>query len=111
MLYLDKLLTQIAYPLSLSLLPLLLLWRHWRRSDLTILVLAVAWLWVWSLPVVVVSGGVANGAPRRRRACSSCGPSVSRKGPCCWRATAGIEKSQEREAKSMRNEQEGGADG
>ncbi|SCZ67211.1 YdcF family protein [Thiohalomonas denitrificans] len=56
MLYLDKLLTQIAYPLNLSLwlslLALLLLWLHWRRSGLTILVLAVAWLWVWSLPVV-----------------------------------------------------------
>lgn len=66
MLYLDKLLTQIAYPLSLSLLPLLLLWRHWRRSGLTILVLAVAWLWVWSLPVVVVSGGVAWWRGERR---------------------------------------------
>ena len=56
MLYLDKVLTQLAYPLNFSLcvalLALLLLGWRWRRMGLGLLVTALAWLWFWSTPVV-----------------------------------------------------------
>lgn len=56
MLYLDKILAQLAYPLGLSLslcvLALLLMGLHWRRLAAAALVVAVAWLGVWSLPAV-----------------------------------------------------------
>lgn len=54
-LYLDKLLTQLAYPLGLSLslclLAALLVWAGWRRLGAGLVVLAVAWVGLWSLPV------------------------------------------------------------
>ncbi|KAA6185148.1 YdcF family protein [Thiohalocapsa marina] len=56
MLYLDKLITQLAYPLGLSLalccLALLLLGLRRRRLAAASLLVAVGWLGVWSLPVV-----------------------------------------------------------
>lgn len=56
MLYLDKIISQLAYPLNLSLwlalLALVLLVASWRRLGVVVLGLAVAWLWLWSLPVV-----------------------------------------------------------
>ena len=56
MLYLDKVLAQLAYPLGLSLslclLALLLLGLRWRRLATAALVVAVGWLGVWSLPAV-----------------------------------------------------------
>lgn len=55
-LYFDKLLTQLAYPLGLSLtlclLGLLLLAVGRRRWGAGAVAAAVAWLWVWSLPAV-----------------------------------------------------------
>lgn len=55
-LYLDKILAQLAYPLGtaliLALLGLLLLGVRRRRLGVAGMVLAVAWLWFWSLPVV-----------------------------------------------------------
>ncbi|MBK1702336.1 YdcF family protein [Thiococcus pfennigii] len=94
MLYLDKLLVQLAYPLGLSLalalMALLLLGLGRRRLGGTALAVAIGWLWLWSLPavsdavrlslegrfanqavsavpaadVVVVLGGGVYGAPR-----------------------------------------------
>lgn len=56
MLYLDKLLTQLAYPLGfcliLSLLALVLFGLRRRRWGLNCLGVAVVWLGLWSLPVV-----------------------------------------------------------
>lgn len=47
--------TQLAYPLGLSLslclLAVLLVWLGWRRLGAGLVVLAVAWVGVWSLPV------------------------------------------------------------
>jgi len=55
-LYLDKVLAQLAYPLNLSLLLIVLavvflLWRK-RRLGLSILSVALIWLWFWSMPMV-----------------------------------------------------------
>jgi uncharacterized SAM-binding protein YcdF (DUF218 family) len=54
-LYFDKILTQLAYPLGLSLslclLAVLLVWFGWRRLGAGLVLLAVAWVGVWSLPV------------------------------------------------------------
>lgn len=56
MLYLQKIVTQLAYPLDASLLlaviAALLLWAGWRRAGLGCLVIAIAWVWLWSTPVV-----------------------------------------------------------
>lgn len=56
MLYVDKILAQLAYPLGLSLslcaLALLLMLFHWRRLAAMALVVAVGWLGAWSLPAV-----------------------------------------------------------
>lgn len=56
MLYLDKLLSQLAYPLGLSialgLLAFLLLSVGRLRSGLLVLALGILWLTPWSLPVV-----------------------------------------------------------
>lgn len=56
MLYLGKIISQLAYPLGtaliLALLGLLLLGLRCRRLGVAGVVLAVAWLWFWSLPVV-----------------------------------------------------------
>lgn len=56
MLYLDKLLSQLAYPLGLSialgLLAFVLLSVGRRRSGLLVLALGMLWLTPWSLPVV-----------------------------------------------------------
>jgi uncharacterized SAM-binding protein YcdF (DUF218 family) len=55
MLYLDKLLAQLAYPLGLSLclslLGLLLLGRGWRRGGSGLVLLGIGWLWLWSMPI------------------------------------------------------------
>ena len=55
MLYLDKIIAQLAYPLGfslcLALLAGLLILLRWRRLGLTGLTVAVGWLWLWSLPV------------------------------------------------------------
>ena len=55
MLYLDKVLAQLAYPLNLSLLlalvALILLGRQ-KRLGLPVLGFALAWLWFWATPVV-----------------------------------------------------------
>jgi uncharacterized SAM-binding protein YcdF (DUF218 family) len=55
-LYLDKLLSQLAYPLGLS-LGLCLLGLVWlalgrRRRGMGTILVAVVWVWIWSLPVV-----------------------------------------------------------
>jgi uncharacterized SAM-binding protein YcdF (DUF218 family) len=56
MLYLDKLLSQFAYPLgfsiSLTLLALVLLMMDRRRSGILVLVTGILWLALWSMPVV-----------------------------------------------------------
>ncbi|HYW91997.1 MAG TPA: YdcF family protein [Gammaproteobacteria bacterium] len=56
MLYLQKIITQLAYPLDASLLlaiiAVLVLWAGRRRLGLGCLVLAIAWAWLWSTPVV-----------------------------------------------------------
>ncbi len=56
MLYLDKLLAQLAYPLglalTLSLLALGLFAGGRRRGGGILLLAAVGWLWLWSLPIV-----------------------------------------------------------
>ncbi|MBK1674996.1 hypothetical protein CKO35_17295 [Ectothiorhodospira shaposhnikovii] len=55
MLYLDKLLAQLAYPLGLlfllALLALLLWLIRWRRTGAGVLCLGLAWVWLWSMPV------------------------------------------------------------
>lgn len=55
MLYIEKIVSLLAYPLDLSLLLALiaglLLWRGWQRTGLLALAFAIAWLWGWSLPV------------------------------------------------------------
>jgi len=52
----QKILTELASPLALSLIALaialLLRALRWRRLAWTLAVLAFAWLWVWSLPAV-----------------------------------------------------------
>lgn len=54
-LYVDKILAQLVYPmglsLSLCLLAALLVWFGWRRLGAGLVVLAVAWVGLWSLPV------------------------------------------------------------
>lgn len=54
MLYLQKVITELAYPLDVSLLlavtALLLLWRDRRRTGLACLAIAIAWAWLWSMP-------------------------------------------------------------
>lgn len=54
-LYLDKILPQLAYPLGLSLslclLAAVLVWFGWRRIGAGLVVLSVAWVGLWSLPV------------------------------------------------------------
>lgn len=56
MLYLDKLLSQLAYPLGLAiglaLLALLLMLRGWRRGAAALLSIGILWLFLWSMPVV-----------------------------------------------------------
>lgn len=56
MLYLDKILTQLAYPLgvslSLAVLALILFGLNWRRWGSAFLGIAIVWLGLWSLPVV-----------------------------------------------------------
>jgi uncharacterized SAM-binding protein YcdF (DUF218 family) len=56
MLYLDKILAQLAYPLGfslcLTLLALLLIGLRRRRWSATLLALSLLWLGLWSLPVV-----------------------------------------------------------
>ncbi len=56
MLYLDKLLSQLAYPLgfsiSLALLSFLLLSLGRRRSGLLAMAIGILWVGLWSLPVV-----------------------------------------------------------
>jgi uncharacterized SAM-binding protein YcdF (DUF218 family) len=56
MLYLDKLLPLLVYPLGLSLILWLLalvLWRlGWGKWAAKLAVVAAGWLWLWSLPVV-----------------------------------------------------------
>lgn len=56
MLYLDKILAQLAYPLGfslgLTLLALLLFGLRRRRWSATLLALSLFWLGLWSLPVV-----------------------------------------------------------
>lgn len=55
MLFLTKILSQIAYPLLAALLLAawagLLLYRNRRRSGSALLVIALGWLWLWSTPV------------------------------------------------------------
>lgn len=61
-LYLDKLLAQCAYPLGLTLilglLGVLFLVRGRKRMGVGLMLTALVWLWVWSLPVV--SDGLRN---------------------------------------------------
>jgi uncharacterized SAM-binding protein YcdF (DUF218 family) len=56
LLYFDKLLAQLAYPLGLSILLIafgaLLIARSRRRSGLGAILFGLAWLWLWSLPAV-----------------------------------------------------------
>ncbi|EGV18640.1 YdcF family protein [Thiocapsa marina] len=56
MLYLDKLLSQLAYPLGFSIvlasLALVLLIAGWRRSGLLALSAGILWLALWSIPIV-----------------------------------------------------------
>lgn len=56
MLYLDKLLSQLAYPLGLSLLLGVIAWvlllRGRRRLGLLLLGLGILWLGFWSMPIV-----------------------------------------------------------
>ena len=55
MLYLDKILTQLAYPFNLSLALLLvaaiLLWRR-QQLGLPVLGFALVWLWFWAMPMI-----------------------------------------------------------